>query len=964
MTCLATRRPARALGILCLCFYAMGDAVAQENRGAFGGTLRVVKFDKSPPLRDIPPILISPRSGSWGGSMIDPPGYSGPPRYGVQTPDKAMQSRAPSQSIPGPIVSFDALPNDLGLAPPDPVGDIGPSNYVAMSNLLFDIYDRSGNSVTPGGPAANNTLWSGFGGECEAQNAGDPIVLHDQFADRWLLSQFTRNQDESGNIYNCIAISETADPLGSYFRYQVSNGFRLFPDYPKYGVGAEAYFISTRDFTTTENDQLLSYVSVGAYALNRTEMLAGDPDPTIIYFTVDRSMPENVGDGLLPMDIDGTVPPPADSPHYFIGTMDDGGPYGAAQDALTVWAFDVDFDTPENSSFTLSSTVTTAAFDTIFPCIGSRGCIEQPGTANRIDHQGYRQRPLHRAAYRNFGTHEAIVTNQSVEADPGVSGIRWWEIRNLSSPVIHQEGTFAPGNTDGIQRWFGSIAQDVLGNMALGYSAANDETFPGVRYSGRLAGDPPGTMPQGEGVIVDGIGSQTNSQRWGDYSSMNVDPTDDCTFWYINEYLTSSAGRDWQLRVGAFKFDECGQPGIALSVASDATASICSGGEANYSFDIAPLFGFDMPVSLSAAGNPAPSTAVFSPNPVTPIPGSSGLTIGNTGTLVRDDLIIDITATAAGATDRMAQVELSVYDEVPGQPALTAPADTVTDVILNPTFEWMGEDTEEYTITLAADDKLKNIIWTETTSQTSIVLPFFLNSSTEYYWTVSPANACGTGSDAVIYTFSTQALPGDCPMGESTVVASQFDFESGAQGWTSGSNLGPDTWTLSAGNPASGTMHWHVDNLGEASDTFLTSPVLAIPSNLDDLTLRFFNDQAFEAAVAPNCNDGGMLEVSTNGGADFVEVVNGDLENDPYDGPLLDASNPLQGRDAWCASPQPYTDSRVDISSLAGENDVVFRFRVATDESTGGPGWDIDDVSITGCTAILDFEEGFENPDS
>ena len=962
MICLATRRMACALAVLCLFFSVHGFAVAQESSGTYRGTLQVVKFDRSPPLRDIPPILISRRTSSWGGSMIDPPGYSGTPRYGVQTPDEAMQSRAPSQSIPAPLVSFDTLPNDLGIAPPDPVGDIGPSHYIAMSNLLFDIYDRSGNSVTPGGPAANNTLWSGFGGECEAQNSGDPIVLHDQFADRWLLSQFTRNQDGSGDIYNCIAISETSDPLGAYYRYQVSNGFRLFPDYPKYGVGAEAYFISTRDFSADANNQLISYESVGAFALNRAEMIAGNPNPTIISFTVDRSVPANVGDGLLPMDIDGSTLPPADSPHYFIGTMDDGGPYVATQDALTIWAFDVDFETPANSSFTLSSTIPIAAFDTIFPCAGSRGCIEQPNTTNRVDHQGYRQRPLHRAAYRNFGTHESIVTNQSVEADVGVSGIRWWEIRSLdSSPVIHQEGTFAPGNTDGIQRWFGSIAQDQGGNMALGYSVSNADTFPGVRYSGRLAGDPAGTMPQGEGVIVDGIGSQTNSQRWGDYSSMNIDPVDDCTFWYINEYLTSSAGRDWQLRVGAFKFDECGDPGITLSVSSDTSASICSGDDAIYSFDIAPQFGFDMPVDLSASGNPAPSTAIFSPNPVTPLPGSSDLTISNTGTLERGDHIIDITATAAGATPRMAQAELSVFEMTPDAPGLTFPADKNTNVILNPVFEWTGEDTEEYTFTLATDDKLTNIIWSESTSETSVTLPFFLDSSTDYYWSVSPSNACGAGSDSAVFTFQTQALPGDCPMGESTVVAAMFDFETGAQGWASGSNLGLDTWTLSSNNPSGGAQHWHVDNQAVPSDTFLTSPVLSIPSGLSDLTLRFFNYQDFEVPVAPNCFDGGMLEVSTNGGTDFVEVSNDDLGNDPYDGPLQDPSNPLQGRDAWCAAPQQYTDSRVDISTLAGQSNVVFRFRIATDVTGGGPGWDIDDISITGCSTVLDFEQGFEN---
>jgi hypothetical protein len=192
-------------------------------------------------------------------------------------------------------------------------------------------------------------------------------------------------------------------------------------------------------------------------------------------------------------------------------------------------------------------------------CSG-RACIPQPATTNKIDHLGYRQRPLHRAAYRNFGSHESIVTNQSVEAVTGISGIRWWELRSPnSSPTIYQEGTYAPGATDGIHRWMGSIAMDSAGNMALGYSASDGTTtYPSVWYTGRLSTDPLGTMPQGEGSIVNGTGSQTGgSNRWSDYTSMNVDPVDDCTFWFVNEYVPSTSPSGWQLRIGSFKFPSC-----------------------------------------------------------------------------------------------------------------------------------------------------------------------------------------------------------------------------------------------------------------------------------------------------------------------------------------------------------------------------------------------------------------------
>ena len=265
-------------------------------------------------------------------------------------------------------------------------------------------------------------------------------------------------------------------------------------------------------------------------------MIAGNPAAQVISFLVPPGATAyNIGDGLLPADLDGFTLPPAGSPEYYMGSMDNGGAYGAPQDALTLWKFTADFTTPANSSFVLANTIPIAAYDTVLDlCGGGRACIPQPGTTNRIDHLGYRQRPLHRLAYRNFGSYQSLVTNQSVEASTGMSGIRWWEIRSPnSSPVVYQEGTYNPGSADGIFRWMGSIAMDSAGNMALGYSTSNATApnYPSVKYTGRLSTDALGTMPQGEASIINGTGSQTGSNRWGDYSSMNVDPVDDCTFW-------------------------------------------------------------------------------------------------------------------------------------------------------------------------------------------------------------------------------------------------------------------------------------------------------------------------------------------------------------------------------------------------------------------------------------------------
>ena len=371
-----------------------------------------------------------------------------------------------------------------------------------MANLSFQIFNKTGTSLF--GPAANNTLWAGFGGPCQTENAGDPVVLYDQLADRWVLSQFTA---AGPTYFNCIAISTTPDPTGTYFRYAISTGTN-FPDYPKYGIWPDAYYISTREFLATG-----PFAGVGAYALNRAQALAGNPNPQVISFLAPPvGAGANVGDGLLPSDLDGSTPPPPGSPNYYLGSMDDNGPYGATQDALTLWKFHADFAVPANSTFGMTDTLPTASFNSILALCGglnSRTCIPQPGTTTKIDHLGYRQRPLHRFAYRNFGDHESLVTNQSVSAGTGafgeVSGIRWWELRSPnSSPVIFQEGTYAPGLTDGIHRWMGSIAMDGQGNMALGYSASSSSVFPSLFYTGRNPGSPLGTMPLGEGSIKTG----------------------------------------------------------------------------------------------------------------------------------------------------------------------------------------------------------------------------------------------------------------------------------------------------------------------------------------------------------------------------------------------------------------------------------------------------------------------------
>jgi hypothetical protein len=436
-----------------------------------------------------------------------------------------------------------------------------------MINLVFAVYSKTGVRLL--GPASLGSLWAGFAIDECTENSGDPIVVYDQMADRWILSQFTTRglgfPDEPANpFYNCVAISTTGDPTGTYFRYAFTTGFN-FPDYPKYGVWDDTYLITTREFGIVDP----SIYAIGVYGLERERMIAGDPAARAVSFLLqDGHVPINlIGDGLLPADIDGRTQPRRDSPAPIIGTQDDGGPYGATFDALNVWEFNVTWNAAPAASIGLKTQLPVAAFDSIFPCAPtSRDCLPQPGITNPdqfVDILSYRQRPTWRLAFRRTGRHDTMVTNQSVEARPGIAGARWYEIRraNNGNYSVRQQGTYAPD--DGIHRWMGSIAMDRRGSMALGYSVVNGtNVFPGIRYTGRRPGDPAGTMPLVEGVITNGTGVQTTTNsRWGDYTSMNVDPTDDCTFWYVNQYytaegqLTSPAG--WQTRIASFRLPGC-----------------------------------------------------------------------------------------------------------------------------------------------------------------------------------------------------------------------------------------------------------------------------------------------------------------------------------------------------------------------------------------------------------------------
>lgn len=498
-------------------------------------------FDVSPALRDMEPLPFVPPTGEreMGEPGETEEGFAKDAER-PQVEDPVRQStlglptdRNTAPEAPAPSVNFDGVGNLDSVYPPDTNGDVGPNHYVQWVNLHFQVFDKNGNSLL--GPLAGNQIWQGFGAPCATRNDGDPVVLYDQLADRWLMTQFT-----AANPYGeCVAVSTTGDPTGSYYRYFFQFSTSVFYDYPKLGIWPDAYYLTANRFGT------VSFQGASAIALNRAAMLNGQPAATFVQFNTSTSY-----GSLLPADLDGSTLPPTGSPEFIVEI---------GSTALHLWKFSVNWATPSASNFTGPTSLTVASYNQL--CATTRSCVPQPGTSVKLD--GLGDRLMHRLAYRNFGDHQALVVAHSVNAASSgtQAGVRWYEIRDPGgTPSIYQQGTYAPA--DGVYRWMGSIAMDRDGNIGLGYSAANASTYPSIRYTGRLASDPLNTLPQGETTLIAGTGSQTGTaSRWGDYANMSVDPVDDCTFWFTSEYVQTTGTVTWKTRIGSFKFPSCGSTG-------------------------------------------------------------------------------------------------------------------------------------------------------------------------------------------------------------------------------------------------------------------------------------------------------------------------------------------------------------------------------------------------------------------
>jgi hypothetical protein len=532
------------MAILCLVSFMPLTAQAQSER-ALEHRAEIsypIKFDKTTkPLREMFDTGEKPEPAR-GGKDFEP---GRPQPVGNRITPFTDPLADKSVGAPSALAEIKAATNgtpvdpSFRVAPPDTTGDVGPNHYVQWVNLRYAIYtltrDASNNitafNLVPGFPKQGNVVWQGFGGRCQSDNDGDPIVQYDQLADRWILTQFA----VSATPYTqCVAVSQTSDPTGAYFRYAYSYN-RSFNDYPKMGVWPDAYYITYNMF---RNGNTFQGNTVCAF--ERAQMLVGGVARQACAST------STSHHSLEPADLEGSTLPPAGSPNFLLSIT---------STAVNFWRFAVNWGA---GTGTLTGPTAVSGVAAFSRACGGGACIPQPGTTNVLD--SLADRLMYRLSYRNLGTREALVINHSVTSG-SVVGVRWYELTNATgqtlasaAPVVRQQGTFAPTNDF---RWMGSAAMDKTGGIAVGYNISSSSIVPSIRYAYRGPADPLGTLGN-ETTILLGSGIQTATlQRWGDYSTISVDPVDGCTFVFTSQFQPANGNFNWNTYIHSFKLSTC-----------------------------------------------------------------------------------------------------------------------------------------------------------------------------------------------------------------------------------------------------------------------------------------------------------------------------------------------------------------------------------------------------------------------
>jgi len=955
-----------ALGAASLSLLGTAGAVTPDKNPT---VVHAVRHDVSAPMRDI--VRNMPPQAPMGTEeepylipniLFKPSGIAGRKPYLPSIQSAPIGVPAPSVDL-----SFEAISSttsQCGCLPPDTNGDVSDQHYIQWVNSRWAVYDKTDGSQVQA-PTDGNSFFVGFGGKCETTNSGDPIALWDPRAQRWIMSQFVTTSP----FAQCVAVSTTSDPLGTYNRYQFN--WPNFGDYPKMAVwtdggGQDAYLLTTHEFQGT------AFQGAAFIAMDRDAMVAGAPTPAMVRF------PGNDAYGVEPINLVGTLDAPTNACGGFTH-------FDANTSEYLFWDICLDWATPGNSTISASPTRIQGA-----PFVPYFDEVPQQGSSAGLDPFG--THIMYRANARAFGpdapTRISLVVNHVVQGDVQQGGVNWLHFnlddhgQTFTQPTpldktLLQEGVYAP---DPENRWMGGIAIDGSGNIGVGFSKSSADMHPQIMISGRTSEDPPGTL-EDEQNCTDGIGngSQTStSNRWGDYSSMSVDPVDQCTFYYTNEYYPTTSGASWHTRVCSFKFPNCGQPDFALVPESPPRVEVCgtsASGDPTFSLRAGVLNGFSGAVNLVANGVPAGATGDFSVNPIN-APGSSVLTITGGAALPSGEYAITVDGTS-GADVRTLGLSLGVSSAAPSQVQLTSPTDGQTEVKVRPTLVWggggggdtifadgfdgatprhptgTGGTALSYTVEVATDAAFANVVASATVETTQWTVDTTLDATTQYFWRVTPHNYCGDGAVSATFSFTT-GVPGQCPSGTTATTLYQDDFESGINGWTAG-GTGATAWTQGAPPAGTGmsTTVWSVPDNDTTSDRLLDTPSLALPSSAVSVILSFDAYHKAEQNGPGACWDLASMEYSTDG-TNFIYLDGGHFFTDPYNG-FASNDTPVGSREGWCypgpgGSSQP-THSIVDLDGFIGQN-LKLRYRMTTDSNTAAPapnGMVIDNFKVEVC---------------
>jgi hypothetical protein len=846
--------------------------------------------------------------------------------------------------MPAPSVSFDGLSsNDNAAAygfrilPPDTFGDVGPNHYVQAVNALVRVFDKTGNALTP--PFKLSSVFAPLNTSCAMRNDGDPIVLYDALTDRWLLSQFC---NQIPPFRQMIAVSKTGDPTGEYYVYEFVMPNNKLNDYPKFGVWSDAFYMTTDEFFGGD------YAGTGIFAFDKNKMLVGDPLANYIYFDLASPTTLRIG-GMLPTDFDGLRAPPAGAPNIFVGYT--ANEYGDAQDALRLFEFHADFQNPNNSTFSerAESPLTVAPFDPTSN--DGRTDILQPSPGERLDSQS--DRLMYRVGYRNFGTHESLVLNQTVRTSPIGStyraGVRVYELRKANNVFSVHEQTTVGDNE--ISRWMAGAAQDHQGNLAIGYSTASEGKKPSIVYTGRAASDAPGVFRQ-EKFLIEGTGVQRAfGFRWGDYSGLSIDPADDCSFWITNEYYTLASEEEsdfgWLTRIGKFRFDECVN---------------------------APRAAINGTVVSSADGSPIENATVTANAVYTRYTDVSG----NYGNLTLLPATYNLTASARGYRSQTIQITISDGQTLT-QNFTLSPAPLVEDRGLVVRAESCTPNNaidpgENVTV----DIGLQNTGEANTTNLVATLLPtggvtnpgppqtygaltaHGLTVLRPFTFTASPNLECGG-----VISISLQLQDGAENLGTVTINVTTgklreafredfgFSSENLPPGWMSAATGGQFPWRRVMSRHLTPPLSVFSPAPNQVGLNELVSP--AIPIISPNAEIQFGNWYELETTFLRNrLYDGSVFEIKI-GGNDWqdIETAGGAFLSGGYDG-VIDAccQNPLAGRRGWSgrsgiAQTSQWITSKAKLPASAAGQNVQFRWRVGTDIGTFREGQYIDDVVVS-----------------